>query len=94
MKAAKAGDLKLLDNLIFSKANVNLKDNEGWTALMFAARFSENPEVIKLLIANNADVFAKNNYGISALKLSAGFNKNSEITRLILEKHLSQDNEV
>lgn len=94
MKAAKAGDLKLLDNLIFSKANVNLKDNEGWTALMFAARFSENPEVIKLLIANNADVFAKNNYGITALKLSAGFNKNSEITRLILEKHLSQDNEV
>ena len=94
MKAAKAGDLKLLDNLIFSKANVNLKDNEGWTALMFAARFSENPEVIKLLIANNADVFAKNNYGITALKLSAGFNKNSEITRLILEKHLSRDNEV
>ena len=77
MNASKKGDLSLTEDLIFSKAYVNAKDDDGWTALMFASRFSENDKIVEKLIENGADIKAKNNYGVSSLKLASSFSKNS-----------------
>ena len=94
MKASKNGDLKLVENLIFSNADVNAQDNEGWTALMFACRFSTNANIVKTLIRNGAKTETKNNYGITALRLAAGFNSNSTITAELLTNHTVAENEV
>lgn len=94
MKAAKNGDLKLVENLIYSGAVIDAQDNDGWTALMFAARFSTNVNVTKTLIRNGADTEIKNNYGISALRLAAGFNSNSNVTAQLLSGHTPAESEV
>lgn len=94
MNAAKQGDLNLTEDLIFSKANINAKDNDGWTALMFASRFSENDKVVEKLIKNGADIKAKNNYGVSSLKLASSFSKNSKIVSQLLSGYEISDSEV
>lgn len=94
MKAARGGDLELVENLIFSGCDVNLKDSDGWTALMFAARFSSNLKVVQTLILNGADVKTHNNFGISALKLASAFNKNIKIVSELLSRYSISETEV
>jgi len=94
MLAAKNGDLQTVENLIFSNAELDVKDNDGWTALMFAARFSENEKIIKTLIKNGATVTLKNNYGITALKLAAGFTNNTAVLSELLSNYKESENEV
>ena len=94
MNASKKGDLSLTEDLIFSKADVNAKDDDGWTALMFASRFSENDKIVEKLIENGADIKAKNNYGVSSLKLASSFSKNSKIVSQLLSGYEISDSEV
>lgn len=94
MNASKKGDLILTEDLIFSKADVNAKDDDGWTALMFASRFSENDTIVEKLIENGADIKAKNNYGVSSLKLASSFSKNSKIVSQLLSGYEISDSEV
>ncbi|WP_149554100.1 ankyrin repeat domain-containing protein [Treponema pectinovorum] len=94
MDAAKKGDIQLVENLIYSKVNLNAKDNDGWTALMFAARFCPDVKILRLLIKNGADENLKNDYGITALKLAAGFSKSPQVIAELLLMHSSTENEV
>ena len=94
MKAAKAGNNWELKNLINYGAKVNLKDNDGWTALMYAVRFQENTSIIDLLIDSGAEVKAKNNYNVSALMLAATYNGNPEILRKLLSYYSPSEKEV
>lgn len=94
MNAARNGDLKLVENLIYSDADVNAKDNDGWTALMFAARFSNNPKVVRTLLRNGAEQDAKNNYGVSSLKLAAGFSRAPAIVAELLTNHSAAETDV
>ena len=59
-QAAKTGDIKLLQSLITSGANVNEKDLNTWTPLHEAAH-NGNIEAAELLISNGADVNSKDN---------------------------------
>ncbi len=94
MNASKTGNLELAENLIYSKADINAKDNDGWTALMFASRFSASPKMVKLLIKNGADVKQKNNYGVTSLQLAAGFSNSSAIVAELLDSYEATDSEV
>ncbi len=94
MLASKKGNLELAENLIYSKADVNAQDNDGWTPLMFAARFSASPKMIKLLIKNGADIKQKNNYGVTSLRLAAGFSDSPAIVAELLNAYEATDSEV
>ena len=94
MKAAKAGNNWELKNLINSRANVNLKDKDGWTALMYAVRYQENTSIIDQLIGAGANVKAQNGYNISALSLAATYNGNPEILRKLLTYYSPSEKEV
>ena len=94
MKAAKAGNNWELKNLINSGASINLKDNDGWTALMYAVRYQENTSIVEQLIEAGAEVKIKNNYDISALMLAATYNGNPEILRKLLTYYSPSEKEV
>ena len=94
MKAAKAGNNWELKNLLNSGANVNLKDKDGWTALMYAVRYQENTSIIDQLIASGANVKEQNSFNISALSLAATYNGNPEILRKLLSYYSASEKEV
>ena len=94
MKAAKAGNNWELKNLISSGASINLKDYDGWTALMYAVRYQENSSIVEQLIDAGADIKAKNNYDVSALMLAATYNGNPEILRKLLSYYSPSEKEV
>lgn len=66
-----------ISHLIKAGADINFKDNEGWTPLMFATQFSGdkfNPEVFDELIAANADVNIKDEFNATALEFAIRHN--------------------
>ena len=94
MRAAKDGNEWELKQLLDSKANVNLKDSDGWTALMYAVRYSGSLECVEKLLEAGADVSEKNTYGFSALVLAASYNGNPQILNKLLENYKASDKEV
>ena len=94
MKAARAANIAMMENLIYSEANVNAVDNDGWTALMFAARFSDSTKAVKMLLDAGANPQMENDYGITALLLATGFAKKTDIISLLMEKRSPAEKEV
>ena len=94
MRAAKDGNEWELKQLLDSKANVNLKDSDGWTALMYAVRYSGSLECVEKLLEAGADVSEKNSYGFSALVLAACYNGNPQILNKLLDSYKASDKEV
>ena len=68
LAAADRGDLAAIKNQLADRANVNLQDGEGKTALFYAADRGHT-EIVKLLLAKGADV--KSAAGAKALMASA-----------------------
>ena len=67
--AAKTGDIDQLKRHVYWGTDVNARDNEGYTALFYAAE-NGHVDVVKLLI-EGADVNAKNQYGNTPLYVVA-----------------------
>ena len=81
LENAKNGNGDEVERLLKGGADVNAKDNGGWTALMSAAYY-EHTEIAGLLIQNKADVDAKDNDGETALIIAAA-NGRKEIVELL-----------
>ena len=81
-----SNDINRLREIINTAIDVNLQDDDGWTALHFAAQ-NFNEEIIKLLLDNGANPNLKDTYGntpiIRALFNSRG--KDTNIFDLFLE---------
>lgn len=67
--------------LLEQGADVNVKDKNGWTALIYATTHS-SLDVVKLMIEQGADVNAKDKAGKSALDVA-----NSEEMKKLLREH-------
>jgi ankyrin repeat protein len=85
-KAAWAGNTEIARLLIEKGADVNSKDEFGWTPLMFAAISERDPvDVARLLIEKGADVNSKLKDGVTPLMFAASAG-NLEVLKLVIEK--------
>lgn len=94
MKAAKAGndwDVKLLLSM---GANVNLRDDEGWSALMYAARYQNSTKVMELLLERGAYTRVRNHYNMTPLLMAAYYSENPEIVEILLRGRMLHEEEV
>lgn len=94
MKASKSGNLWLVKSLVKSGADINLRDKEGWTALMYALRYQNNLEVVNFLTENGAILNDKNNLGISTLAITSMWTENPEILKKVLKAYSPGNNEI
>ena len=94
MKAVKNGNDWEIRSLLESGADVNVKDNDGWSALVYAVRYQNNLEVVRLLLRNGADLTALNKYGSSPLDLASTYSSNPEILRSILKEFKGGQGEI
>ena len=81
LKACCNGNLKKVKQLLEEGADVNVKDEKGRTALMFASWYSHK-EVVKQLLEKGADVDAEDIYGKTAL-MYASEKGHKEIVELL-----------
>lgn len=64
-------------------ADVNARDDEGNTALIFAVSERPNSRVVKVLLDNGADVNARNNDGLTALMFAAARTTRPDVITLL-----------
>jgi predicted nucleic acid-binding Zn-ribbon protein len=82
-KACSQGNVENVKLLLDKGVDVNAKDTEGWTVLMYASEYGHT-EIVKLLLESGADVNAKTEYGNTAL-ICASVNGYTEIVKMLLE---------
>lgn len=70
IQAAKDGNLPATQTLLVDGADINAKNKDGETPLMWA-EYKNHTEIIKLLIRKGADINAINNDGDTALIIAA-----------------------
>ena len=83
-EAAGKGNIEPVKQHLAAGTDVNAKDEEGWTALVYAI-VKDREKIVELLIANGADVNAKMSKGWTPLNITIEF-EHSEIADL-LRKH-------
>lgn len=85
--AASKGHKDVTALLIAKGADVNAKDNSGWTPLQHAVRNGHKDEA-EFLIATGADMNAKDDNGCTPLNYLAAhiFHKEKEIAELLITK--------
>ncbi len=83
----KTGTSQSVQAAIKRGAKVDARDNNGWTQLMWATAFNQNPEVITTLLAAGADPKAHARYGTGGtpLMLATMYNQNPEMITLLLK---------
>lgn len=72
--ACERGDFDLVKKLILLKADVNVKDKDGWTLLHKAVYYGDGEtEIVRLLLEHGADVNAKDTNGWTPLHLATQY---------------------
>ena len=79
----KNNDIQSIKNYINSGHDLNIQDNFGHTALIWAARNSDNKEIVKLLLNAGADIDKQNDLGNTAL-ISVSIRSKIKIAKFLL----------
>jgi len=81
----KGGSLLQIGDAIRGGANLNARNDDGFTPLMFAAMGNSNHGVIIALIQAGADIEARDNkHGFTPLLRAAGVSPNPEVIRALI----------
>ena len=83
-QAAYDGDIQAVKQHLVDGADVNAKDDDGWTPLLDAATFGHK-EIVELLITKGADVNAKTEEGETPLHTAVS-NDHKEIIELLIKE--------
>ena len=83
ISSLKIKDIKNCKELIANGTDLNIKDNDGKTALMYASEFSN--EIFELLIKSGADLNLKDNKGRTILMIVLDKLHPVEKTKLLIE---------
>ncbi len=87
MDAAYAGDLALVKSLLAAGADVNVRDELGWSPLMKACYNAELKhgfvDVVQTLIEAGADIEAPIGYGVRPLMLASGYGETAVVEALL-----------
>ncbi|MGP1459002.1 MAG: ankyrin repeat domain-containing protein [Treponema sp.] len=94
MKAVQSGNDWEIRLLIKSGADVNMRDRDGWTALMYAVRYQNSLDAVNLLLKNGAEIQTVNKFGLSALQLAACYNANPDVLKTLLAAYPAGTNEI
>ena len=74
----------MLEGLLKAVADVNAKDNKGWSPLHVAAAFNPSPAVLEVLLKAGADVNAKDKDGETPLHFAAALNPSTAVLEILL----------
>lgn len=94
MQAAKNGNDWQISKLLNSGVDIQERDSEGWTALMYAIRYQQNSNTVKMLIENGALIRVRNSYNFTPLLLAALYTQNPDILALMLKDRNGAEEEV
>jgi ankyrin repeat protein len=94
MTALKTGNDWEFNALLYSGADVNAKDADGWTPLMYAARYQNNEQFVNTLIQRGAQIRTQNIYNASALTLASQYSENPAIISQLLTAYSAGEEEV
>jgi ankyrin repeat protein len=84
LSASKYGHIHVVKVLLEARTtNLNLKDREGWTPLMWAINYRHNG-IVKLLLEHKADVNTRDKTGMTPLHFATRYGQ-FEIAKLILQ---------
>ncbi len=81
--AAGNGNLAIIEEMLNSSININAKNHNGETALIYASQYGHT-EIVKLLIDKGADVNIQNDHGYTAL-MYASTELKIEIIKLLIK---------
>lgn len=74
-----------INQAIKAGADINARDDNGWTPLMHAAYHNPNPDAITALANAGAEVNARQKYGMTPLLWAAYHNPNPAVAAALLE---------
>ena len=80
--AARNGNQRIVNFLIRLRANLNLRNKDGYTPLHLAARYDHQP-IVETLIRSGAYINLRNNHGWTPLHLAAKNNHQAVVETLI-----------
>lgn len=86
MNSIMENDYRTCYALLESGANPNAKDNDGWTPLMYACRYSKSPAIIQMLFEYGAELDTKTYYDITVLQIAAAYCQNKNVLANILSE--------
>lgn len=81
MLAGSRGRLEIVKLLLERKANLEVRDPNGWTALAYAVGFVR-PSCVRAMVAKGANVNARNTGGIAPVVLAV---RDAEVMRILLD---------
>ncbi len=86
LQGASEGNFALVKRSLENRAEVDIKNEEGETALILAAWYG-SPEIVSLLLENGANVNAQDKDGYTAIAKAAslGVGRHYEITEILIQ---------
>ena len=63
------GHHQVIELLLSKDADINIQNNNGWTALMFACAY-KHPQIVELLLSKDPDINIQSNSRVTALMLA------------------------